>query len=173
MQRKDREFFTACLYTCYEYIKPDLVLELSWRFGLLEFSMPYFIQIMKDLTNKVETVQKKHDEREKKEEKAAQQQISTPLDFANDLGIMMPQMGGMAMLMPPPGSMPPFQDYGGNGMVMGGMPGMNPFGNNGPNMGGFGNNGPNMGGFGNNVPNMSGFGNNVPNMDGFGNNFRN
>jgi len=60
---------TACLYTCYELIKPDVALELSWRFGLLEFSMPYFIQIIKELTTKVDHVQKKHDDREKKEEK--------------------------------------------------------------------------------------------------------
>ena len=39
----EKEFFTACLYTCYEFIPPDVVLELSWRFGLMDFAMPYFI----------------------------------------------------------------------------------------------------------------------------------
>jgi len=58
VQRKDKEYFTCGLYTCYEFIRPDLVLELSWRFGLMEFSMPYFIQVLSDLTKKVEVVQK-------------------------------------------------------------------------------------------------------------------
>jgi len=140
--KKDREFFTACLYTCYELLRPDLVLELAWRFGLLDFAMPYFVQVMKDLTQRVESVQKKNDEREKKEEK--QQQLNQPLDIASDLGFLIPQIGGMGMLMPPPGSMPGFQGYTG-------MPGMNPFGgNNGP-MGG-------MGGMGGGFNQMGGMG---------------
>jgi clathrin heavy chain len=35
--------FTACLYTCYEYVPADVVLELSWRFGLMDFAMPYMV----------------------------------------------------------------------------------------------------------------------------------
>lgn len=40
----EKEFFTACLYTCYEFIPSDVVLELSWRFGLMDFAMPFFVQ---------------------------------------------------------------------------------------------------------------------------------
>lgn len=41
-------------------------MELSWRAGLMEFAMPFFIQVTSELTNRVETVQKKHEDREKK-----------------------------------------------------------------------------------------------------------
>lgn len=63
-----KEFFSVITYTCYELLKPDDVLEMAWRYGLNEFSMPYMIQVFKELTQKIEIVQKKHEEREKKEE---------------------------------------------------------------------------------------------------------
>jgi len=40
-------------------------MELSWRFGLMDYAMPYFINILKELTAKIETVQKKHEQKEK------------------------------------------------------------------------------------------------------------
>lgn len=52
----EKEFFTCLLYTCYDLLKPDVVMELSWRFGLMDYSMPYFINIIKELTTRVETV---------------------------------------------------------------------------------------------------------------------
>jgi len=72
VQKGEREFFTVTLYTCYDLIKPDVAMELAWRFGLMDYVMPYFIQITRELTSRVETVQKKHEDREKKEEKQAQ-----------------------------------------------------------------------------------------------------
>lgn len=39
----EKEFFTVCLYTCYDLVRPDVALELSWRYGLLDFGMPYMI----------------------------------------------------------------------------------------------------------------------------------
>jgi clathrin heavy chain len=66
--RKDKEYFTCALYTCYEFVRPDLVLELSWRFGLLEYSMPFFVQVLSDLTKKVDTVEQKTVKMEKKED---------------------------------------------------------------------------------------------------------
>jgi len=100
----------------------------------MEFSMPYFIQVLSELTKKVEVVQKKTDEREKKDEKAAQQTLPT-IGLNDDLGFMI-NPSGMGMLMPPPGSMPGMPGYGQQGgyggMPMQGMmnPGMNPFGTN-------------------------------------------
>lgn len=45
VQEGEKEFVAVTLYTCYDLLKPDLVMELAWRFGLMEFCMPYFIQI--------------------------------------------------------------------------------------------------------------------------------
>jgi len=46
--------FAACLYTCYGLIRPDVALELAWRYKLLDFSFPFLIQILKDYTQKVD-----------------------------------------------------------------------------------------------------------------------
>jgi len=59
VEKGEKEFFTCCLYTCYELIKPDVAMELAWRFGLIEYAMPFFIQLTKELTSRVDTVQKK------------------------------------------------------------------------------------------------------------------
>ena len=118
--------FTCCLYTCYDLIRPNIALELSWRFGLFDFSMPYFIQIVKELTTKVEVVQKKHEDREKKEEKQAQQQMNQPLDVVTDF--LMPGFNN-PMLMAGPSQVPMNTMMGGfmgsvaPGMGMPGMPG--------------------------------------------------
>ena len=79
-----KEFFTATTYTCYEYLSPDVVLELSWRYGYTDFAMPFMIQFVYDFSNRVETVQKKHEEREKKEEEQQEREAKRPLD----IGIM-------------------------------------------------------------------------------------
>ena len=73
MDMDDKELFAAMLYTCYELIKPDVALEVAWRSDLMEFVMPYFIQFVKDLSSRVETVQKSTDDIKKKEEKKEQE----------------------------------------------------------------------------------------------------
>jgi len=46
--------FAACLYTCYGLIKPDVALELAWRYKLIDFSFPFLIQFLKEYTQKVD-----------------------------------------------------------------------------------------------------------------------
>jgi len=53
---EDKELFAAMLYTCYELIQPDVALEIAWRSEKMEYVMPYFIQVMRDLSTRVETV---------------------------------------------------------------------------------------------------------------------
>jgi clathrin heavy chain len=48
-----RECFAAMLYTCYDLMRPDLVMELSWRHGLNDFAMPFMINTMKEQFTKV------------------------------------------------------------------------------------------------------------------------
>ena len=90
---------------------------------MFDFSMPYFIQIVKELTTKVEVVQKKHEDREKKEEKQAQQQMNQPLDVVTDF--LMPGFNN-PMLMAGPSQVPMNNMMAGGfmGSQMGGMPGM-------------------------------------------------
>lgn len=48
-----KECFAACLFTCYDLLRPDVVLETAWRHNLMDFSMPYFIQVMREYLSKV------------------------------------------------------------------------------------------------------------------------
>lgn len=131
MEMEDKELFASLLYTCYELIKPDVALEVAWRSDLMEFVMPYFIQFVKDLSSRVETVQKSTDDIKKKEEKQKQDKLDQPLDM-NVAEMMFPgNMGGPPQpmaIMPDPGMMQsnmnmgmPQQQMNMGGMNMGGM----------------------------------------------------
>ena len=47
------ECFGACLYTCYDLLRPDVILELAWRNNILDFAMPYLVQVLKEYLSKV------------------------------------------------------------------------------------------------------------------------
>lgn len=47
------ECFAACLYTCYDLLKPDVILELAWRHNILDFAMPYLCQVLREYITKV------------------------------------------------------------------------------------------------------------------------
>jgi len=57
VEMDSKECFAACLYHCYTLIKPDVVLELAWRFNLMNLAMPFMIQTMRTLSNKIEDLQ--------------------------------------------------------------------------------------------------------------------
>jgi clathrin heavy chain len=50
------ECFAATLFTCYDFVRADLALELAWRNGIMDFAMPFFIQYTKEVTAKVEAL---------------------------------------------------------------------------------------------------------------------
>lgn len=50
-----KECFSACLFASYDLLHPDVVLELAWRHNIMDFAMPYFIQIMREYLTKVRT----------------------------------------------------------------------------------------------------------------------
>ena len=49
----NNECFAACLFMCYDLLSPDVVLELSWRHNLIDFAMPYIVQVLKEYIDKV------------------------------------------------------------------------------------------------------------------------
>lgn len=67
-----RECFSAMLYTCYDLMRPDVVMELAWRHQLTDFAMPYMLNTMKEQFNKVELLDK--EVKELKEKQSSQQQ---------------------------------------------------------------------------------------------------
>merc|ERR1712013_866566 len=82
-----KECFAACLYTCYDYIPPDVGLELAWRKNMLDFAMPFLIQTLREYTGRIDALDKKTQKKEEAEEK----QKSAPNDYVPDY---MPQMMG-------------------------------------------------------------------------------
>jgi len=89
-----RSCFAACLYTCYPLIHPDVVLELSWRYNLMDLSMPFMVQTFRQFSTKVEALSSKVEkteiqaqEQKEKEQKQENEKIeqnagllaSTPL----------------------------------------------------------------------------------------------
>eukprot|EP00899_Mesostigma_viride_P014185 jgi/Mesvir1/22768/Mv14160-RA.1 len=72
-----KECFAACLYTCYDLIRPDVALELAWMNGMNDFVMPFVIQFMREYSSKVDTLMSDKaaaKQEQEKEAKAAQQQ---------------------------------------------------------------------------------------------------
>ncbi|XP_011373357.1 clathrin heavy chain 1 isoform X1 [Pteropus medius] len=61
LQEEKRECFGACLFTCYDLLRPDVVLETAWRHNIMDFAMPYFIQVMKEYLTKVDAIKEKVD----------------------------------------------------------------------------------------------------------------
>eukprot|EP00932_Pfiesteria_piscicida_P020750 SRR837773.7557.p1 GENE.SRR837773.7557~~SRR837773.7557.p1 ORF type:complete len:374 (-),score=146.77 SRR837773.7557:76-1170(-) len=106
-----KECFGACLFTCYDLIRPDVGMELAWRKGMMDYAMPFLIQTMREYTSRIDALDKKTQKKEEAEEK----QKSASNDFVPDY-MVNPMM---------PGSMPGFGNLAiGNGpMAQGGMAG--------------------------------------------------
>lgn len=56
LESKYHECFAACLFQCYDLLRPDVILELSWRHNIMDFAMPYMIQVIREYISKVEYV---------------------------------------------------------------------------------------------------------------------
>uniref|UniRef100_A0A1I7UQK3 Clathrin heavy chain n=1 Tax=Caenorhabditis tropicalis TaxID=1561998 RepID=A0A1I7UQK3_9PELO len=64
--------FAASLYHCYDLLHPDVIMELAWKHKIMDYAMPYMIQVMRDYQTRLEKLERS--EHERKEEKAEQQQ---------------------------------------------------------------------------------------------------
>jgi len=60
VEKEEQECFAACLFTCYDLITPDVVLELAWRYDLQKWAMPYMVQVFKEVTTTLEEIQEKY-----------------------------------------------------------------------------------------------------------------
>ncbi|TKS81266.1 Clathrin heavy chain 1 [Collichthys lucidus] len=73
LKEDKKECFAACLFTCYDLLRPDVVLETAWRHNIMDFSMPYFIQVMREYLSKVDKLEASESLR-KQEEQATESQ---------------------------------------------------------------------------------------------------
>lgn len=115
------ECYSACLFSCYELIRPDIVLELSWRYGLTDNAMPFMIQSFREFSDKLDAVtaklesaeKKKQDEENAKKAEDADRAVTDaqfvgPGSYAYNapLAIMGPGVApmGPGHMQPPPGA---------------------------------------------------------------------
>merc|ERR1712130_329006 len=110
--------FAACLFTCFELIRPDVVLELAWRYGLIEYCMPFMVQTFRtfndkldSLYQKIELQEQKIQDDQKKEQDAKNEQMNNAAKNMIGTRLMLtgPGIGG--------------QPFGGQGgQMFGGQP---------------------------------------------------
>jgi len=103
------ECFAAHLYTCYDLIRPDVVLELAWRQQLMSFAMPFMIQSLREYDVKMNQIYAKFAAHDKeKEDKEKQDKEAVPVDSGP------PSLAGgyPLAIMPPPGMMSGLGGYG-------------------------------------------------------------
>jgi len=113
LEHKAYDCFAACLFQCYDLLHPDVILELAWKHNIMDFAMPYLIQVMREYTNKVD----KLEEAETQRATEAKEENSKPIVMDTQPQLML-GYGGAA---PPPagaynnsytgGGMPSYQGY--------------------------------------------------------------
>ncbi|KAI9006215.1 clathrin D6 coat As full-length triskelion [Gaertneriomyces semiglobifer] len=124
-----KDCFAACLLTCYDLLRPDVVLEVAWRNKLNDFAMPYFIQTIREYMTKVDILEKANSERNQKEEQKEKQDTMMPV-LGNPLMITYGGTPGVAGGFPGAGVATPQPGYGGAAPIVqpGQYAGVNGFG---------------------------------------------
>ncbi|XP_018584251.2 clathrin heavy chain 1 isoform X2 [Scleropages formosus] len=67
LEEGKKECFAACLFASYDLLHPDVVLELAWRHNIVDFAMPYFIQITREYLTKVDKLDSLESQRKTEE----------------------------------------------------------------------------------------------------------
>eukprot|EP00030_Apusomonadida_sp_AF-17_P002415 a339592_42.p2 GENE.a339592_42~~a339592_42.p2 ORF type:complete len:1687 (+),score=984.79 a339592_42:223-5061(+) len=104
------ECFAAMLFTCYELLRADVVLELAWRNRITDMAMPYMVQFIREVSDKVHVLHKAESKRQVAEAETAA--VSTEMAVVN---MMQAQAAAAPLALtygPVGGVMPP-------GMMMG------------------------------------------------------
>ena len=107
VENNQPECFAASLFTCYELIRPDVVLELAWRNDLMDFAMPFMVQTFREYHTKLNHVVTKVDEQEKerlaKEEEAKNNKQDGAVSDAGLMALYNTPAQQIYALAPPPG----------------------------------------------------------------------
>ncbi|KAK4132369.1 clathrin heavy chain [Trichocladium antarcticum] len=90
----NRECYVGMLYACYDLIRPDLILELSWRNGLNDFTMPYMINLLCQQTKELATLKADNEARKIREQEQVKVEDNTPILGGNRLMITAGPLGG-------------------------------------------------------------------------------
>jgi clathrin heavy chain len=104
-------------------LRPDVILELAWRHNIMDFAMPYMIQVIREYTSKVDRLEQSEAVRSEEEQEAAEK----PLVF-NEPQLMITAGTGYAGAVPGMYAAGPPGMYGPPPGAAGPMPGMPGYG---------------------------------------------
>ncbi|KAI5819481.1 armadillo-type protein [Pyronema omphalodes] len=90
----NRECYAAMLYACYDLIPVHTVMEISWRYGLNDYAMPFMINVMREQSMKISTLEKDNEERKQREASQQKTEEETPILGRGPLMITAGSMGG-------------------------------------------------------------------------------
>ncbi|XP_046387045.1 clathrin heavy chain isoform X1 [Ischnura elegans] len=63
LEKGNHDCFAACLFQCYDLLHPDVILELAWRHGIMDFAMPYLVQVIREYITKVDKLEESESQR--------------------------------------------------------------------------------------------------------------
>lgn len=82
-----RECYVGMLYACYNLIPVHVVMEISWRHGLTDFTMPFMINYLAQQSSTIEALKKDNEERKLREKSQEKDESNTPILGGNRLMI--------------------------------------------------------------------------------------
>ncbi|RDL36686.1 Clathrin heavy chain [Venustampulla echinocandica] len=82
-----RECYVGMLYACYDLIPVATVMEISWRHGLTDYTMPFMINYLAQQSSTIEMLKKDNEERKSREKSQETDESSTPILGGNRLMI--------------------------------------------------------------------------------------
>ncbi len=75
LDEKLYECFGACLFQCYDLLRSDVILELSWRHNIMDFAMPFMIQQMREFSLRLDKLEEAEKVRTEDDKTQAQKPI--------------------------------------------------------------------------------------------------
>ena len=99
-----KEAFAATLYTCYGLLRADTVMELSWRAGASDYAMPFFIQTLRDMSLRLESLDRAERDRKSAARKSAAQEdasLNDPNTVLHGLANSRPMLTQAPRFSPP------------------------------------------------------------------------
>ncbi|KAK0118946.1 hypothetical protein ONS96_012020 [Cadophora gregata f. sp. sojae] len=89
-----RECYVGMLYACYDLIPIHVVLEISWRHGLTDYTMPFMINYLAQQSSTIEILKKDNEERKLREKSQEKEESNAPILGGNRLMITAGSAGG-------------------------------------------------------------------------------
>ncbi|KAF8863426.1 clathrin heavy chain [Acephala macrosclerotiorum] len=82
-----RECYVGMLYACYDLIPIHVVMEISWRHGLTDFTMPFMINYLAQQASAIDILKKDNEERKAREKSQEKEENNAPILGGNRLMI--------------------------------------------------------------------------------------